>query len=126
MKNGMKSPLAVNLVADVTMMTEGNSQSNSSKGLSSPTLTFLQSLFHEQSHKHIIAARLGSQKMMGKVSSEWWCVVDSIFLSIQKMIKIRKNAEDGKQEIDDPRKKLSPGKKGTNSSPSKSEKKEKR
>ena len=97
MKNGTKSPLAINLVADVTMMTEKNSQPNSSKGLSSPTLILLQSLFHEESHKHIIAARMGSQRMMGKVSAEWWCVVDSIFFSIQKMIKIRKNAEEGKQ-----------------------------
>ena len=115
----MKSPLAVNQVADITMMTERNSQPNSSKGLSSSTLNLLQSLFHEESHKYIITARLNSQKFMGKVSAEWWCVVDSIFLSIQKMIKIRKNIEEGKVEMGDPRKKLSPEKKGsTNSNPS--------
>ena len=96
-KDGMKSALAVNKVADVTIMTEKNSQPYSSKGLTHPTLNLLQSLFHEHSHKYILTARLNNQKMMGKVSAEWWCVIDSILMSVQKMIKIRKNVEEGKQ-----------------------------
>ena len=44
-KNGMTTPLAVNLVADSTVMSDIHSQPNSSKGLNNPILERIQGLF---------------------------------------------------------------------------------
>lgn len=61
-----------------------------------PTLSIFRNLLHEDYHQYIIPVRAYPEKNMGKVSAEWWCAVDTILLSLQKLIKIKRNADDAK------------------------------
>ena len=58
--------------------------------------------------------------MMGKVAADWWCIVDSIFVSLQKIVKVKKITEESKAE-EEAKKGSSPFKRnpGSNQSPSK-------
>ena len=38
----------------------------------------------------IVPGQLHSQKKMGDTLADWWCVVDSIFASLQKIVKVKK------------------------------------
>ena len=112
-------------MADATMMSERNSQPNSSKGLANPIIHLMETLLSESAQKCIVPGKLHAQKAMGKVSADWWCVTDSIFNSLQKIIKIKRTAEDPKHN-DESKRSSSPNKRNNQSntnSPAKEDKK---
>ena len=49
---------------------------------------------HSHAKSDIIPDKLHSQKKMGDALADWWCVVDSIFASLQKIVKIKKASND--------------------------------
>lgn len=83
-------------IANKTVVSERTKSEGSSREATHIVVTHLSNTLspHSQAKADIVPDKLHSQKKMGDALADWWCVVDSIFASLQKIVKVKKASSD--------------------------------
>ena len=90
--------------ANRTVNSERTKSEGSSREANHIVTTLISSLISHSVQSDIIPDKMYVQKKLGEAYADWWCVVDSLMLSLQKIVKIKKLVPDEKTRADSPSK----------------------
>lgn len=78
------------IIIETTGITDSKTDSAASSRTSlHPAVNQIQALISDETRNLVLPVKAYNQALLGQVSSIWWCVVDSLFLSLQKVLKVK-------------------------------------